>query len=381
MNWLFQENESRVSSLKTTMKRMIKNLTLVAILCGLAMTMTREVLALDFHNLPDWFPEFSSYLQVRFTDPDPGDSFWSIRRFKLMADGKIHQNVAYHFQAIYKTNLHSLTDDRICLQDAYFTISSSRRKLKIGQFVPPFGLERSQPDKNLDFVDRTEVTTRLVVNGNLGSSFARDRGIQYDHTSRHTGLSFGLFQGEGTNLKFKGNGPLGVFRFTYGSPAKSNSSGHLHGQAGLAASERRVRNLDWSGAFPDLPKSQLTHFRGSDLRANIFALAGWRSITGQGEFFLARLQGEQTPGFTAHGSYLQMAYHLPWHLIAGVRHEWIGYGSAIHSLTNYRAWTGALTYDFKKIPFRIAADCTWRQTSPLKPTVRQFRLQWQYILF
>jgi hypothetical protein len=320
-----------------------------------------------------YLPILSSYLQVRYTDPGTGAA---IRRFKAMLDGGPADRLHYHFQFIYKANNGSATDDRLFLQDAYLIYPAGfGLSLKAGQFIPPFGLERFQPDWNLDFVERTDVTNRLVINGNLGDSFTRDRGLECDWDHSGWQLSAGLFHGAGANEASRGNGPLGVARLSYGSEGVQEGRQWLW-RGGLAGSVRHVADLDFSAQLPGLSKKLTSLFQGQDSRLNAFAQINWGPLSAQGEYFRVWLEPASGSEIAATGAYGQVAYQPIKGVILGLRQEW--FNPDVHEPTASTTGrvTVAATYDLPWLPLRLATDYSWadRGTEPAPV----WRIQVQY---
>lgn len=325
-----------------------------------------------------YLPTLGSYVQFRYTDLEYGDDDWAIRRLKLMFDGGPKEGLRYHVQFIYKTNLQSSTDDQVYLQDAYVVVPASRSlAFKVGQFVPPFGLERFQPDWKLDLVDRTDVTNRMVVNGNLGKSFARDRGVEADWTKGGFSLSTGLFQGEGANMNPKGNGPLGVVRLSYGHKGESGATPWFW-RAGLAASDRHDGDGNLSAEFPGLNPKLTSHFDGRDSRIDAFAEAGWGKVRGQAEYFRAWLSPDRGGEIAARGAYAQAAYLPVAPVILALRYEWFTPDVHEPGVASQDLWTAGVTVDVPKTSLRLACDyshptTTWPKT---RGDVVRIQLQW-----
>ena len=339
--------------------------------------MTVTLFAADNSPSP-YLPTLSSYIQVRYTDLEEGEDAWAIRRLKLMFDGGAEEGLRYHIQFIYKTNLQSSTDDQIFLQDAYVIMPVSRGLgFKVGQFIPPFGLERFEPDWNLDLVDRTDVTNRMVVNGNLGKSFARDRGVQADWTRGGWAFSVGLFQGEGANMNPKGNGPLGVLRCSYGRNGRTGDAPWFW-RGGIAASDRHDENLNLSSELPGLSQNLTKHFAGRDSRLNAFFEGGWGTVRGQAEYFRAWLSPDKGGEIAASGAYGQIAYLPVRGLIFAMRYEW--FTPDVHEaiVPKEDLWTVGVTVDIPKTSLRVACDyshptTTWPKTHG---DVVRVQLQW-----
>lgn len=325
-----------------------------------------------------YLPKISSYLQLRYTDPDAGKDRFALRRFKAMLDGGPADKLHYHFQFIYKANNGSATDDRLFLQDAYLIYPwRSDLALKAGQFMPPFGLERFQPDWNLDFVDRTDVTNRLVINGNLGHSFARDRGLEGDWGHDGWKLSAGIFQGAGANNPSHGNGPLGVARLSYFHEG-SRQNRQWSWRAGLAGATRRDADQDFSTQLPGLSKDLTSHFAGRDTRLNSFAQVKWGRLRTQGEYFRVWFEPASGDEIVATGAYGQVAYLPAKRIILALRYEWFNPDVHEPAAPSLGQWTTAVTYDLPRMPLRLATDCSWADGETGPSFV--WRIQVQYFL-
>lgn len=339
----------------------------------------QEAVSVQDTTLPSpYLPTISSHIQVRYTDLEKGENTWAIRRLKLMVDGGSEDGLKYHLQSIYKTNLQSSTDDQIFLQDAYIIIPAGKGFVfKAGQFVPPFGLERFEPDWHLDLVERTDVTNRMVVNGNLGKSFARDRGIEGDWTKGGFSLSAGIFQGEGANMNPKGNGPLGVVRACYSRKGTIGETA-WHWRAGLAASDRHDEKMDLSSELTWLNKKVASGFAGRDSRLNAFFEGGWGKIRGQAEYFRAWLSPDKEGEIAASGAYGQIAYLPAQWLIFGFRYEWFTPNIHEDAVPKGDLRTLGVTVDVPKTSLRIACDYTHPTTIWPKNhgDVVRVQLQW-----
>jgi hypothetical protein len=320
---------------------------------------------------------FTAYVQLRYTDEDPGGAAWGLRRFKLIFDGGSKRRTWYHVQAIYKHNNGSRTDDTLYLQDAYFAFHTGKVRWMLGQFKPPFGLERFQPDARLYFVDRTRATNRLVVNGKLGQSFTRDRGVEMDVGRRAWQLSAGIFSGGGANQNQKSNGPLGVLRFKL--QHRGTWRGHRWSwQAGVAGSARHAGDLDLGKALKGVSKSRTLHFAGDDHRANLFAKGRLGRFIGQAELFRAWLAPDAGASWKAQGAYGQIVFLPLRGMSLAIRNEWMtpDAGSPVPAVHN---WTAAWTYDFRSIPLRLVTDYA-RYVGGSSRMRHVWRFQVQYVL-
>ena len=343
---------------------------------GLLLSFARAGRAEGIGDPASYLPTLSSYAQGRYTAPDTGDDLLSLRRYKVMLDGGLQDQLHYHFQFIYKYNNGSSTDNAVFMQDAYIVYPfTPGLSLKAGQFIPPFGLERFQPDWNLDFVDRTDVTNRMVPNGNLDDSFARDLGLQGDWDFSGWELSTGIFQGGGANNGLKDNGPLGVVRLSYGRKGSCGPR-QWSWRAGMAGSGRRDVDLNFSGQLPGLSKKLTSHFAGQDDRLNGFVEAGWGRLRAQAEYFQTWYEPSTGSEIAAVGAYGQIAWLPVKSVILALRNEW--FNPDVHQSTAFPSdeWTLGATYDLPWAPIRIAVDHSWIDggTGPSD----QWRVQVQY---
>jgi phosphate-selective porin len=328
---------------------------------------------------PRFAPVLGAYVQVRFGDQGRDVGEWAVRRLKLMVDGGPNDGIRYHVQFIYKTNLHSSTDDRVVLQDAFLVVPAKRLSVKVGQFIPPFGLERFQPDATLPFTERSQVTNQLVVNGNLGSSFARDRGAEVSLAHAGWAVTGGLFQGAGANMPAKGNGPLGVFRCTFGHTGQVGRA-PWSARAGLAGSGRRDREMDLRGALPGLDSTLVSRFAGGDRRINGFIegrVGRWRA---QAEFFRAWLSPDQGSAWAAQGAYAQVSLLLFAGAAIGTRHEVFTSDVQRSDVPASRPWNVAMTYALPKVPIRLWADYA-RRNGGARSSGHTWTLQVQWYAF
>ncbi len=83
------------------------------------------------------------------------------------------------------------------LQDAYADEQFSDLSLRAGQFVPPFSLQRLQPDAAMPVVERALVVDALVPSA---ETYARDVGAQATlHLQSQWNVTIGAFNGNGGN--------------------------------------------------------------------------------------------------------------------------------------------------------------------------------------
>lgn len=249
-----------------------------------------------------------SYSQVRYTVTEDHGSYIGLRRLKLYGQGPISDDWRYYLQFLYKTNNHSPTDDRIVIQEANAVMRLKSGKLTVGQFKPPFGLERFTSDAVLALIDRSQPTDRLIPNGSLGWSFARARGVQIENRiGPSIKCAVGIFDGNGANQPFEGNGPLVVGRLAY-QPALSESR-RLRSE--LALSWRKDHDIDFLGQLPGAPPGY-SNFAGTDVRQNVAIAYDLGKHSLRSEYFAAQCHSDKPalPSIDAQGYYLQWACAL-----------------------------------------------------------------------
>ncbi|MDH7482000.1 MAG: porin [Armatimonadota bacterium] len=249
--------------------------------------------------------KWQGYFQVCYTNPEDRADYLSLRRLKLYGGGPISGNWSYYLQFLYKTNNRSSTDNQIVVQEASASTQSGSVKLTVGQFKPPFGMERFTSDSVLALIDRSQPTDKLVPNGSLGMSFARDRGIQIERKIGKVGrCAVGVFDGNGANEPLEGNGPLVVGRFIY-EPCSAAKRFHSE----LAVSWRKDHDIDFTGQLPGAPPGY-ANFSGNDVRQNIAIAYDFGKNSLRCEYFAARYHSNKSaiPSIDAQGYYLQWAY-------------------------------------------------------------------------
>jgi phosphate-selective porin OprO/OprP len=246
-------------------------------------------------------------------------NYVGLRRLKLFGQGPISDDWSYYMQFLYKANNHSPTDDRIVMQEANAVMRLKSGKLTVGQFKPPFGLERFTSDSVLALIDRSQPTDRLIPNGNLGLSFARARGAQYERKVGNAArFAVGVFDGNGANEPFDGNGPLIVGRLAYERPSKE--ARRLHSE--LALSWRKDHDIDFLGQLPGAPPGY-ANLAGTDIRQNVAIAYDFGKNSVRAEYFAAQYHSDKPAisGINAQGYYLQWAYTLSKQWLVAARFE------------------------------------------------------------
>jgi len=146
-------------------------------------------------------------------------STFDIRRFRLGFEGFVFEKIGYDFEV-------NIDEDESELIFAYVNLGYIPwANLRIGQFKEPFSYEVLYPEKYLDFVERSHITTSVTP--------AEDIGIMVHNFGQpYAGMfeyGIGVFNGEGIHLNDAENadmefaGRIAVLPFTKGSDWAKNT--------------------------------------------------------------------------------------------------------------------------------------------------------------
>lgn len=301
----------------------------------------------------------------------------SLRRIKLFGQGRIAGNWGYYLQFLYKANNQSSTDDHIWTQEANASFATEEGKLTVGQFKPPFGMERFIPDWVIPFVERSQATDRLVPDGSIGASFARDYGVQWQ-TKKFRGVSIaaGAFVGNGANNSFTGNGPLLVSRATYD---RTHSGGRwFHAEA--AFSWRRDGNIDFRRQLPGAPVGY-GDFSGQDVRQDLAVGCGWPRNSLHAEYIAAQYHSDRplVPSIDADGGYVQWTHDITDRWQGAVRYEFLSPNTSPNDARGLAWVTLGVNYRIRSDRDRVQLDYIIRHES--KAQVHNDALVVQYQQF
>jgi phosphate-selective porin len=260
--------------------------------------------------------DWSAYVQTRYTGIENDEDMYALRRLKLMLGGSFSGTLDWYVQGIYKDGNRADNDGRVYFQEGWLRISRSKRaRLTLGQFKPPFGLERFTPDFKILTIDRSQATDALSPNGRFVDSFYRDRGVQLDGVGRGGTLNYavGVFDGQGANHQFHGIGPLVSSRVFHEAALGRKFRGRtfrLHVGGSVAA--RRARSLGWRPCCSDPRWSTLRHFTGSDTHAGAEFFAEWGDLSLRAEYLRThyRFRPQTSPDYSSAGFYVQAAKTL-----------------------------------------------------------------------
>jgi phosphate-selective porin len=330
--------------------------------------------------------DWSSYFQVRYTGLEQAPDLYSLRRFKVTLFGQPNPHVEYYIQGIFKDGNRSNTDGRAYPQEAWIEFTRWRyAHITIGQFKPPFGMERFTSDAEIFTIDRSEATDHLVPNGALGSSFTRDRGIQVDSWVAQHRLyyAFGVFDGNGANEPFQGNGPLFAGRI-FGVLHRSSKNARRRSRlaAGGAFSTRNVHHLNFSSALPGTASLGYDRFSGRDTRLNLEASADYGPASFRGEYFYAWFDSnrQDLPSVHASGFYVQFSYRFILPLQAVTKYERFDPNRSFLDRNDVRWTTLGVNWYVRENRIRLSADYIFKNEARNSFANNAFELQFQLFL-
>jgi hypothetical protein len=233
-----------------------------------------------------------SYAQLRATAGEGVGSYGSVRRFRVNLSTEPTPSERWFVQFFSKENNLSPTDSQLWLHDV-----SWRKKIKqgtwtVGQFRPPFSLQRLTIDRQLLVPDRATASDLLSPAGGMGRSFGRDLGVQFEGH----GFSVGLFRGSGALQQVGAGtgGPMVVGRVT--QHARSF-------QWGGSLAVRHSNTQDFSRVFPGAKS-----FSGWDTRAELDVATQQGPWHMSAEYLVGHLDGNLKR--RAEGGYLDVAHQL-----------------------------------------------------------------------
>lgn len=336
--------------------------------------------------------DFISYFHLRysFIENDPynkvDEDHWSLRRFKLLANWKLNNRLKLYFQFIYKTNNNSSTDDRIYLQHAFMKLFVIKHlNFKLGQFKPPFGWERFQPDFKIPVIERSQAIDRLIPNGSLGESFVRDYGVQiFGKLLPAVQYEFALMMGSGAHTKLSDkNAPLLSARLCFNKKLREpifHKNVKLLLQ--LAHSQRRNRDNNFIKQLSGCNKSVFRHFNGCDRRFDCaLAVSNKRN-----QFVVEYLSAEYLPDdkgqakTRASGWFLEHSYFLCNRLQYVARYEHFDPDRAKKDKYDLSWLTLGLNYYFNKNNGRVMLNYILKNEAKDELKNNMVVIQLQYFL-
>ena len=330
--------------------------------------------------------EWSSYFQLRYTGIEDRDDLYALRRFKVMLRGSLKPHLQYYVQGIFKDGNESSTDGSPYLQEAWIKYTGWKYgHLTVGQFKPPFGMERFTPDWKLDTIDRSQVTDHLVPNGQLSDSFDRDYGVQLGSwlAAKRLYYAAAVFSGNGANTSFRGNGPLITGRLVgvlYKAPSQNIRQDQI--TLGGAVSTRKDHQQDFAPALPGTAALGYTQFSGRDTRLNLQASANFSPMSLRSEYFYAWFDPNRAPlvEVRASGFYVQGAVRFCRKFQGVAKYETFNPDRAVRNKYDLRWTTLGLNWFIRQDRIRLGADYVFKREAVDSFPNNAVLVQFQYFI-
>jgi phosphate-selective porin len=330
--------------------------------------------------------DFSSYFQLRYTAKEDSPDLYALRRFKLIFRGNLTPHFQYYAQGIFLDGNRTPIDGRAYLQEAWVRYTGWKHAhVTIGQFKPPFGMERFTPDWELFTLERSQATGRLVPDGALGDSFSRDYGVQLDgwFDRNRSYYAMGVFAGNGANMAFRGNGPLvagHIERVLYQAPTSSSRPAGV--LVGAAVSTRQDHDQNFATALTGTAALGYTHFSGRDTRLNLDASADYGPASFSGEYFYAWFEPNRAPLPEVHadGYYAQAAWRFLRVLQAVGKYEAFQPNRGSPNSDNLHWTTLGLNWYIRENRIRLSGDYIFKRGAPATSPQNALLVQFQFFL-
>ncbi len=229
--------------------------------------------------------DWNGYTQLRVSSNFEDNTTVMLRRLKFW----LHSTPAFSPHWSYKVQVlfTSWMQEKFFLQEAHLIYKKGLFSFDIGQFVPRYSLQWTQPDHQIAAIERANVINTLFPNASLG---IRDLGGQINfHTkNKFIETSLGAFNGYGImEYRFNSSGYMLTHRTAFNIPLAKNKF-----QFGYSLQFREAEDMQLKHLLPD---SVL--FTGQDIRYNLFALFKTRHWALQAEYLTADLNGKKAQGF------------------------------------------------------------------------------------
>ena len=229
--------------------------------------------------------DWNGYGQIRGSSNFDDNNTVMLRRLKFWVKStpEFSPHWSYKVQVLFT----SWMQERFFLQDAKINYKIGLFDFDIGQFVPKFSLQWTQPDAHIPSIERALVVNALHPNGTLG---VRDLGVQANfHTANNfLQTSLGLFNGYGIKeYRFNNKGYLLTNKTSFTIPLNKNKL-----QFGYSLMYRYAQNLQIKHVLPDS-----VFYTGTDFRYNFFAMFRSKYLWLQAEYINAKLNHAHADGY------------------------------------------------------------------------------------
>jgi len=265
--------------------------------------------------------EFNGYVQLRSQASIRDYSFY-LRRLKLWVKSDSVLSSAWGYKI--QTTISSKQGEKFFLQDVYLTYKYKNLKLKIGQLVPRYGLQRFQHDYVLDILERSPAVNYLIPDGTLG---VRDLGAQIKYNYGAFDLWFGYFAGRGIDYSVL---QYGDYLITNSMQLKAHNV-----KLGCSVALRHATNLNIPVLLPDS-----VSFSGYDRRADLFFFYKLPSFEFGAEYLYASLNQQIFSGYYLYSSLLFSEYSL-----SAIYSEYFDHQNdfGVYFTRRFRSWKRKLT--------------------------------------
>ena len=229
--------------------------------------------------------DWNGYTQLRASSNFTDNTTLMVRRLKFWV--KSTPDFSKHWSYKVQVLFTSWMQEKFFLQDVKINYKAGLFSIDMGQFVPTYGLQWTQPDYKIPALERAMVVNALHPDGTLG---VRDLGFQINfHTKNHLiETHFGVFNGYGIiEYRFNNQGFMVSHKTAVNIPLQNNKL-----QLGYSLMYRYADNLQLKHIFPD---SVL--YSGKDFRFNVFAMFRSKYINLQAEFQNANFENNKAYGY------------------------------------------------------------------------------------
>ena len=233
----------------------------------------------------------NGYIQLRATTNLKDNTSAMVRRLKfwMKSPDEFSQHWSYKVQVLFS----SWKQERLFLQDAKVNYKTGLFSFDIGQFVPAYSLQWTQPDFLIPALERAKVVNALHTDGSLG---VRDIGLQVNFHSKNNLLEthLGLFNGYGIKeYRFNHNGFMMSHKTAYNLFFNKKKV-----QFGYSVQYRKADNMKIPKVLPDS-----VYYSGNDYRYNLFVRYESRQFRLQAEYLTVYLNDDFAYGYYILSSY------------------------------------------------------------------------------
>lgn len=235
--------------------------------------------------------KWNGYTQLRASTNLMDNTSAMVRRLKfwIKSPDEFSQHWSYKVQVLFS----SWKQERLFLQDVKFNYKTGNFSIDMGQFVPTYSLQWTQPDYLIPALERAKVVNALHTDGSLG---VRDIGVQLNYHSKNNLLEthLGLFNGYGIKeYRFNHNGFMVSHKTAYNIFFNKKKV-----QFGYSLQYRKADNLKIPKVLPDW-----VYYSGNDYRYNLFVRYESRQFRLQAEYLTAYLNDDLAYGYYILSSY------------------------------------------------------------------------------